>query len=338
MSARRRQIAVAALALALLGATAPAAAATSADVTYSSRTPGATTDVHVRIDYESKDASGHPRALRKHTFTFPPGTEFDPAGAAVCQASAAELRSQGLSACPAESKVGEGSLYAVMTKPPGSMTGSLHTDLTFFNASHPKDAPGVEHAFLVPVSAGGQVQTVNLMVVDGNVLTEEPAMVCANPSEQPPCPSGEFTVKNVDYELSGRMREARGALHRLLTTPPICPSEQTWQFEHLMEYRDGTSARTSEVTPCIFTMPQRIAVQTSPASVRRCRATRFVFSAVTSGGPVAGASVRFANRRALTDGQGRAAIPARICVPGQRRVVVKADGFRKGVASVRVFP
>jgi hypothetical protein len=333
-SARRH---VAAAAVVLSAATAAPAAGQSAQVTFSSELPESLTGFQARIDYESRDAAGHPRALRKHVFTFPPGTVFDSRGAVACRASAAELESQGLSACPVDSKVGEGTLKAVATRPPGSAAPPFDTDLTIFNASHPKDMPDAANAFIVPVSAGSRVLAVNVIRADGNVLTEEPAPVCSNPAEQPPCPSGEFTVDSVDYEVDALLRVADGRAHRLITTPPGCPLSGSWTFEHLMEYRDGAVARASETTACDSAAASRIQLSIAPRTVRRCRATRFVFSAVTSGGPVAGASVRFANRRALTDGQGRAAIPARICVPGQRRVVVKADGFRKGVASVRVF-
>jgi hypothetical protein len=329
----RRALAAAAL-LALAGA-APASATTAEDV-LTTTTPGASAGIHVKIDYESRDANGQSRALRKHTFTFPAGTVFDPAGAGVCQASAAELESDGPSACPADSRVGGGILRAVVTKPPGSLGGPLDAELTIFNASHPKDAPAVEHGLIVAVSIGGHVQTAFVAPLRGNVATEEPPVICASPAEQPPCPNGEITVKSVDYRIEERSRSANGEQHRLITTPPRCPASGRWDFGHLMEYRDGATAAASSSNPCIASPVQRIRLAVTPRAVRRCRVARFVFSAVTSDGPVAGATVRFANRRTLTDNQGRAAIPARICAPGLRRATVKADGFKTGVTRVRV--
>jgi hypothetical protein len=324
------------LAALLALATAAPAAGQSAEVTFSSELPSSLTGFHARIDYESRDAAGQPRPLKRHTFTVPAGTIFDSGATAACQASAAELEAQGLGACPVDSKVGTGTLKAVATRPPGSSAPPLDTDLTIFNASRPKDMPDAANAFIVPISAGGHVLAVNVIRVEGNVLTEEPAPVCANPAEQPPCPGGEFTVDSVDYAVGPVMSAGADGTRRLITTPPSCASSGLWAFEHLMEYRDGASTRTSETSPCDRSLAARIELRVTPAIARRCRATRFVFTAVTSGGPVAGATVRFANRRALTDGQGRAAIPARICVPGQRRATVKLDGLRKGVTSVRV--
>ena len=328
---------VAVLALAAFAA-APAAAVT-ADDEFNTRVAGSPTSVDVRIQYESRDADGRPRALRKHVFTFPPGTVFDPAGAGVCRASIAELRSQGLGACPADSEVGEGVLKAYATRPPGSVAGTFDTDVTIFNASHPKDAPDVAHAFIAAISIGGRVEAANIVRVDGNVLTEEPGPVCSNPAEQPPCPSGEFTVQSVDYTVRGHHTRSDGGVeHRLITTPQSCSALGSWGFNHRMEYRDGAVESTTASTPCIPIAAERLQLGISPRTARRCRATRFTFTAVTSDGPVAGATVRFANRRALTDGQGRAAIPARMCAPGLRRAVVVADGLRKGTTHVRVVP
>lgn len=322
-----------AAALALAAVTAAPAAAVTADDEFSTRVAGDGTGVHVRIQYESRDAEGRPRALRKHVFTFPPGTTFDPGGAAVCRASLAELRSQGLGACPEDSKVGDGTLRAYATRPPGSAAGTFNTDLTIFNASHPKDAPDVRHAFIAAISIAGRVEAANLIRVDGNVLTEEPGPVCSNPAEQPPCPSGEFTVQSVDYTVRNHTRARRS----LITTPRSCPALGSWGFDHRMEYRDGAVEATTASTPCIPATAERLQVAVAPRTARRCRVRRFNFTAVTSDGPVAGATVRFANRRALTDGQGRAAIPARMCAPGLRRAVVVADGLKKGTTDVRVI-
>jgi hypothetical protein len=269
-------------------------------------------------------------------YTLPAGTAFDSAAALSCQASAAELSSGGLGACPADSKVGEGKLHAIATKLPASAAGPLTVDVTVFNASHPKDQPAVASALLIVSSSAGRVQSVDVARLDANVLALEPTPVCSTPGEQPPCPNGEFTVKDIDYTIA----ERAGAAHRLITTPAGCPSDGRWAFDVLIDYRDGTSARTAASSPCT-PAPQarpRIELSVSPRTALRCRAGRFAFTATDAGGALRGAEVRFANRRAVTDAGGRASIGARLCAAGKRHATVKMPGYRKGVASVRVVP
>jgi hypothetical protein len=329
------------LVAAFLAVPAAASAAPSTQLTFSSTAPGTSTAFHAQIAYDSTDPAGQRRALRRHELVFPPGTAYDSAAAGNCQASAEEIESSGLGACPADSRVGGGTLRAAATKPPASSAGSFPTDLTFFNSSHPKDAPAAEHALIVAVSVGGQVRTAFVVPVEGNVATEITPMVCSTPGEEPPCPNGEFTASSVDYTIEERTRTVGGRTHRLMTTPPTCPGPGpgAWTFESRREYRDGARATVTYKMGCArgtaAAAPElRLAV--APRRARRCRATRFVFAATTGGGRLAGGTVRFANQRAVTDENGRAEIVARLCRLGDRRATVKADGFRKGTARVRV--
>ncbi|HEX8051512.1 MAG TPA: hypothetical protein VF517_00855 [Thermoleophilaceae bacterium] len=335
---RRPVITATATALAMTAA-APAAAAPSLDATFSSTAPGASTSLHPTIDYESTDAAGQQRALRRHVFTFPAGTVYDSLGTEACRASAEELRADGLNACSPRSRVGDGTLRAVATRPPASAAGTLEAGLTLFNASHPKDAPNVEHALLVAITVAGQVQTAFAVPVVGHVATEQIPMTCATPGEQPPCPNGELTARSVDYTIAERAQTIDGRTHRLITTPPSCPPSGRWEFDSAREYADGTTARMGATTPCTPTAAPgtRIALRVSPRSVRRCRAQRFSFTATADGRALPGATVRFADRRAVTGADGRASIVARLCKSGLRRVTAKASGYRKGTATVRVL-
>ena len=314
------------------------AATPRSHITFDTSTRGMSTAVDARIDYTSTDAAGNQRALRRHVLAFPPGTAFDSAAAGNCQASSQELHDRGLGACPADSKVGGGTLRAIATKPPASTAGTFAADLTIFNSSRPKDAPGVEHALIVVVSVGGRVSAAFVVPVVGNVATEEPPTICSTPGEQPPCPNGELTAKSVEYAILEHTRTVGGRVHQLVTTPPTCPTSGRWTFDEHIEYRDGTVERATPTTACEATpgtAPQ-VTLGVAPRAVRRCRATRFSFAAAAGGSPLAGATVRFANRRAITDAAGRASIAARLCRPGQRRATIKADGYRKAVATVRV--
>jgi hypothetical protein len=331
----RVHAAVAAVTVVSLAGVATAAASPSEQITFSSKKSGTSTAVHPRIDYESTDADGQQRPLLRHTFAFPAGTRFDSAAAGSCQASAEELHSQGLGACPADSKVGGGLLRATFTRRPLAAGGAFDTDITIFNSSHPKNAPAVEDAFIAAISIGGQVQTSFVIPLVGSVGTEEPPPTCEVPSESPPCPSGEVTVRSVDYTIGEHSRTVAGQVHRLITTPPSCPTTGRWTFHSRMDYRDGTTAQASSPTQCAPS--PRVTLRVAPRTVRQCRATAFSFTATGGGRGLGGMAVRFANRRATTDSDGRASITARLCSPHPHGATAKAVGFRKGVAIVRVM-
>lgn len=329
---------LAALALTALALAGTAAAAPSEQLDFSTTVPDMLTGVHARIDYGSTNAEGQQRALRRHLLTYPPGTRYDSLGAGDCRATSEEVRSQGLGACPADSKVGEGTLRAVPTTPPASAAGPLTTDLTIFNTRYPKEKPTAPNAVIVVVSVAGGVRAAFVAAVEGNVLVEEPPPTCATPGEQPPGPNGEITVRSVDYRIAERSRTVDGQRHDLLTTPASCPSSDRWTFNSQMDYRDGTVGRASATTMCAQNAGQRLSLRVSPRTVGRCRAQRFSFSVTSGGQPVPNVAVRFANRRAVTGADGRAVLAARLCRAGERRATAKADGLRKGVATVSVLP
>jgi hypothetical protein len=87
--------------------------------------------------------------------------------------------------------------------------------------------------------------------------------------------------------------------------------------------------------------PPRIRLSVRPRTTRVARQTRFVFSARVasrSRRPVGGATIRFARRKARTDGSGSATIRMRFRSPGSYRARAIKRGMRSGTARVRVLP
>ena len=134
-----------------------------------------------------------------------------------------------------------------------------------------------------------------------------------------------------------RIRVTRGDFrHRFLAARP---------GDYRLQVERGTQveALTNPITlaPCAPTPPSaaRIRLTVSPATVPARRRTRFTFRATgASPGrsrPVAGATVRFAGRAAVTDRRGRAAIVASLRSPGRHRAAARLCGLRSGTAVVR---
>jgi hypothetical protein len=85
---------------------------------------------------------------------------------------------------------------------------------------------------------------------------------------------------------------------------------------------------------------RRLRVTVSPRRVKAGRRVRYRVTVTTrSGGtvtPVAGALVRFARMRAVTDRLGRAVVAARLNRPGHYRVTVVKTGMKAAAKTVGV--
>src|SRR3954452_21326684 len=187
----------------------------SADQRFTTQTPGAATGILTTENFPD-GADGKVKAHRATRIEYPPGTRFDPAGSGNCQASAAELKQQGLSACPADSKVGEGTAQ-VQSTGNGPSAGPLQLDVTAFNTSHPKDDPSIEGVMLV-FSSGGQVSNMILTKIEGRVQTETTEPTCVPPGQPPECPFGEFAPKHVQIDVPAHSRTVDGVVHNGATT------------------------------------------------------------------------------------------------------------------------
>ena len=81
---------------------------------------------------------------------------------------------------------------------------------------------------------------------------------------------------------------------------------------------------------------ERLELRARPRRVARRQRRRFTFTVLAMDRPIAGATVRFAGRRARTNGQGRARIRARLRRQGRRRATAAKIGFSPARSFVRV--
>jgi pimeloyl-ACP methyl ester carboxylesterase len=107
---------------------------------------------------------------------------------------------------------------------------------------------------------------------------------------------------------------------------------------------DDPGRTASLVVPFVRCLPTgkrgRIRVSVAPRRLRSRRRVRLRFRATVRregrSRPVCGATVRFARRKAMTDGDGTAQIKLASIRRGKHRVRVTKAGLRRGVATVRV--
>jgi len=276
---------------------------------------------------------GKVKAHRATHIEYPPGTRFDVAAAANCQASEADFQQKGLGACPADSKVGEGTAE-VETTGNAPKSEPFTFDITVFNTSHPKDDPSLEGVMLV-FHSGDQVTNVILSKIEGNVQTEETEPTCVPPGQPPQCPFGEFAPKRVRVDAPPNSRTVDGVIHNGATTPPTCPAIGHWTIRHGHTYSDGTTDTFVNELPCKATPPRPLRVTVKPGTVRAGRSTKFTVTAISDRTPVPGARVRVGRSLVRTGSDGRASATLRVHRPGTHTVRASAAGYQRASATYR---
>jgi hypothetical protein len=222
---------------------------------------------------------------------------------------------QGSSACPADTKVGSGTLTAItgFGPPADPVTG----DVTVFNG----DKQLIE---IVTVPGSTTSAGFDRLTIEGNTLTAHPPSTPGGP------PDGRTSVKDIHLTVD-RAGYA--------TAPPDCPAGG-WRYGASYEFANGAKHEIEHTLPCRAS--QRVArpALALAASPRRLRAgrratVRFMVRSA-SAACRRGAKVRFAGKRALTDASGRATIRTKIHRAGRHPVNVSRRGCRTARGFVTV--
>ena len=224
---------LAAAAVALLAAAAPAAAGERADLTlaYGTQRPATPTALELAVRYyDPADREGKPPALDAAAFELPAGTRIDQGAAPQCTASDAELHLLGARACPEGSRIGTGTLEA-MTGLPGD---PVRGDVTVFNGRG-------ELVEIVTVPGTGAVAGMDRLTVEGTTLRAHPPSIPGGP------PDGRTAIREIRVTLPVRVGPGGRAL---LTTPGTCPADRVWRGAGVFAFGDGGTATEPAGTPC----------------------------------------------------------------------------------------
>ena len=307
----RRQATLAALAALALPA-APAAAGERADFALglSPRAPGATGPMTLHVRFKAPgDPEGKPPPIRAAVFDAPEGTRFDASHAAACEASDAELQARGAAACPADSRLGTGTLAAMTGF--GSPFDPVTARLDLFRTQE-----GLVEIVSEPVT--GAYLGSDHLTINGSRLTAHPPRTPGGP------PDGETAVRTIDWRV-----DRAG----YVVAPPACPASGAWTASATFTF-DGATERDESTTPCEpgeaapapSPSPPRSRqllppLLVSPARVRARRTARVTAQLAASARCRRGALVRVAGRRARTNSSGRAVLRVRLRRAGRYRVL-----------------
>ena len=125
-----------ALAIALIAAGAPITAAANSpgstdELRLTTTKPNASTGVFATEIFNARYKNGQLKPLRHSLIGFPKGTRFDTQATPTCRATAADFRSEGMSACPEKTQIGDGHAQTESSGAP-SQVGPIDIDATVF--------------------------------------------------------------------------------------------------------------------------------------------------------------------------------------------------------------
>ena len=263
----------------------------------------------LHVVYKAKgDPNAKPSPIRKVVIAAPAGTRFDTGAVPPCKASDDELMAQGSGACPAESKIGAGTLIADTGF--GPPADPVKADLTLFNTGD---------SVLEVVTAQGtdRVLGTDRLHVDGSTLTGAPPVTPGGP------PDGETAVRQIDFTID----RASG----FVATPPTCPASGQWTSTGTFGFKDGAEETLTSSAPCerptAVKPPPSARLRIVPRHVRAGRTTRFT-ARIEHASPACsqGVRVRVGGRRVRTDANGVARLHVKVNRAGPHTATAKKGG------------
>ena len=215
--------------------------------TFTTQAPGSSSGYKLSIDYvDPQNPGGKPYAVERIVQRLHPGTRIDTSVPPRCEASDAQLVSQGEAGCPSTSRVGGGRLDADTGMGAGSVPRVIESRVVFFNAEDELILfTESTNAGDPPIRTSGRVQ------VGPGTLT---SMVPPVPGSPPP--DSFLALKRVRVALEPVTREVDGRRRAFITTPAVCPPARRWLAQASFTYRDGVT-QTAASPPSACRRPDR---------------------------------------------------------------------------------
>jgi hypothetical protein len=207
---------------------------------------GASTGVFATEIFNARYPNGQLKPLRHSLIVFPKGTKFDAAATDTCSATDADFKAQGMSACPASTKIGSGQTTVVTTGTPAEV-GPIQLDVSAFAR---KDGQ------ILVFHMGALYLSSQLVIAHGRFQTTSTNRNCVVVTETPNCEHGEFAPRSLTVTYPARSRVVNGRRHNLATTPRTCPRSGHWNFGDTHTFADGSKDVFVNHPRCIRPKPK----------------------------------------------------------------------------------
>jgi hypothetical protein len=208
----------------------------SASLEFGEREPATATGFTLRIDYVNpNDPNAKPPAVRRVVEELARGSRIDTSVPALCRASDIELILRGASACPADSRVGAGTIV-VDTGLPLGPARFLATDVVFLNNSN-------QLIFLVTERISGLRLVFRAAVSGARIVNTSPFLPGMLPDGS--------AIDVVDVRIDRVVRESDGVRRGYVTTPAACPESGAWTNRVSFTYADGVTQIVDSRSECV---------------------------------------------------------------------------------------
>ena len=180
------------------------------------------------------DPGSYPPYMRKMTFYHPRGMRFDTTVPARCTAADAELATRGADACPAASRLGDGTVWISF------MGGPLNaTPADYFNGANEQVILGRSPVLTTIVRS---------RMRDGSIEYASPTCWPSFPALGCPVDNA-LQVKSL-IRVPAYTMTAGNQRRSYLTTPPSCPVAGYWKTPVRLWWADGTVDTVVTRQPC----------------------------------------------------------------------------------------
>lgn len=200
------------------------------DQQFTATRPGAPSGSSFSGSYHAAgDPNGPPPYLRRMVFSPPPGLRYDTSVPARCTAGDLELETQGPTACPAASKLGQGSSDTAFL---GQFPSTV--DMYLFN--------NTDEQIILAASPFQWTVARGHIGPDGTIEFASPTCY--------PSAAGCPIDDALQLRSSMTMPAYTTAAGSYLTTPPTCPSSGHWDSPIQWWWADGTTDTVITHQPC----------------------------------------------------------------------------------------
>jgi hypothetical protein len=209
---------------------------------FTTKQPHSPTGLSFSASYHAADDQhGNPPYMRRVVFDPPRGMRYDTSVPESCSASDAELRVMGPAACPAGSRLGNGTVEGRVMEP-------VAHDFAIDHFKHPVDVVNNANEQILLIKSEGYTVVRGHIRPDGSMAWNTPTCFPSPPAGG--CVDDYILQLKSSTVLAPYKRTMGGRVRSYATTPAKCPASGYWRTKARFWWRDGSVDRVVSKQPC----------------------------------------------------------------------------------------